>query len=67
MNVHHQSMFVQERIDTLRREAEQQRLVNELRKARRAGTAAAREEEATGRVGGRTPRLRRVLRWGTGT
>jgi uncharacterized SAM-binding protein YcdF (DUF218 family) len=66
MTVHHDLMFVQERIETLRRAAEQERLANELRTSRRAATARQEQEEATRRDAGRARGLRRVLRWGAG-
>ncbi|MGP3968625.1 hypothetical protein [Streptomyces sp. 6N223] len=74
---YHESFLVQERVETLRREAERERLAAEIRRSRRERDRSAKKERekrdeekrqgrAEGRAGGRMPGRRRTLRWGAG-
>jgi hypothetical protein len=74
---YHESMVVQERVETLRREAERERLAAQVRRSQRERDQRAKRErkeakrkgadghqQAEGRAAGRAPGRRRVLRWG---
>lgn len=65
MNYHDQ-MIVQERVERLRREAEEDRLVRDATLSRRRDRARRREEAREARQRGRAAGRRPVPGWGTG-
>ncbi|MEO3749758.1 hypothetical protein [Streptomyces sp. B6B3] len=64
MNTFHDAL-VQDRIDALRREAEEERLVRQLRRARRANAREARRAARGGAPASGTASGRRSPHWGT--
>jgi hypothetical protein len=69
VSIYHDPTFVQDRIETLRREADRERLAGQLRRRRRDekdNNQTENRNRTERRAAGRVTGQRRVLRWGAG-